>query len=134
MLHEDINLPFSFEFHRVTNGLVKVIQSDLILEFKYEDVTLKEFWDGTGKKLHQIKIPIVEIDLVKLHKGWFITALMIRAKNLQLLQNVPGSKGAQVKLLLSREDRDIAEQLESFLMMKISESNLRKVQNQKVLP
>ena len=66
MLHEDINLPFSFEFQRVTNGLVKVSQTDLILEFKYEDVTFKEFWSGTGKKLYEIRIPIIEIDLLML--------------------------------------------------------------------
>lgn len=99
---------------------MRVDENTLTLEFEIKDSLVGLLKSG----VKEVRIPIGEINSVILKKGWFKTAFIIRAQRLSSLGELPKQDRGQLRLYLSREDRETAEQLVSFLMLRISENKL----------
>lgn len=101
-------------------GLMRVDENTLTLEFEIKDSLVGLLKSG----VKEVRVPISEIDSVTLNKGLFKTSFIIRTQRLSSLGDLPKQERGQLRLHLSREDRETAEWLISFLMLRISEKKL----------
>jgi hypothetical protein len=127
MLYDSITMPVEFPevYHGFAEakGLVRSNPAGLVLEYEVKDAMFG-LVKSDVKSLH---IPLEELAEVHLTKGWFRTHLTLRAKRLQTLADLPGSNSAEITLKLARKDRSLAEQLVSFLNLRICEHDLKRM-------
>jgi len=123
MLSEPIAIAFSIKkVHQGLSkleGIVKVSETGLILEYEIETLGLLR------SRVKELRVPLPEIESIRLKKNWFTARLIVRTKSLRALQGIPGSKQGHVILLVRRSDRKKAEELVSLLMLYVSEYALK---------
>lgn len=118
-----VELPEVYQGFAEAKGLVRSTPSGLVLEYEVKDAMF-----GLIKSdVKHLQIPLEELAEVNLTKGWFRTHMTLRTKRLQTLADLPGSSQAQITLKLARKDRSLAEQLVSFLNLRICEHDLQKM-------
>ena len=97
-----ISIPFTFdEGIFQLNGIGKFSSAGVVLEF--------ESWIfgiiKTGIK--EVRVPIEEIEKIKLNKRWFKTTLEIWLNNFKTISEMPNKNG-RIVLLITKEDRETA--------------------------
>ena len=125
MLPEFISFAFSISdvhhgFAEVA-GLGRASKYGLILEFETKYLGMLK----SGVK--EVGISISEIESVSLKEGWLKTEMIVKAKGLRTLTDIPGSHQGQVKLRIPRKEREVAKHAASILMLHISEKELSKL-------
>jgi hypothetical protein len=109
-----ITLPFKvpdlFAGFAEGRGLAKASPSELVLEFVVKDTVLDLFKSG----IKEIHIPLSEVDVVRLKRGWFGAKVYIRLKSMKWLADLPSCDNGEVTLHVARRDR---EQAAGFVQM-----------------
>ena len=88
-------------------GLLRHEDDHICLEFQISDAVV-----GLIKSaIKEIRIPIRDLVSVTLVKSWFPfrTNIVIQAKRLEVLREVPTAESGQVRLGIARKDRPAAE-------------------------
>ncbi len=93
-----------------TEGLMQVYEDGLLLQLETRDAFIGHF-----KRTRGIHIPLDEISSVDFRKRWYGTSLVIQVRNIEVLQEVPGSKLGRIRLKFKRRHRDAAENLALML-------------------
>ena len=131
VLPEVVSVPFSnFDLwnNLETSGLVKADRDGLLLEFevvKYTDSLWPEV--RSRSKPAEVRIPLAEVESVKLSEGWVQTLLEVKATSLKALCDVPGSKQGEIRLSIATKDLPKAKELVSTMTVRQSEGELRKL-------
>lgn len=128
MLPEFISFMFSVpDVHHgfaAVDGIARASRYGLILEFETKYLGLLK----SGVK--EVGISISEIESVNLKEGWLRTEIVVKARSLRTLTEIPGSHQGRVKLRVSRREKEIAKQVVSILMLHISESEIAKLKKE----
>jgi hypothetical protein len=91
------------------HGLLRGEGDSLILEYRTQDRLCGLF----RRRPRAVRIPLAQLESVELHRrGWFRPqgVLVIKAKSLLPLAEVPGSRPGEVALAIAARDRAVAEQ------------------------
>jgi hypothetical protein len=89
-----------------TEGIMQVYEDGLLLQLETRDAIIGHF-----KSTAEVHIPLDEISSVDFRKRWYGTSLIIQVRNIEVLQQVHGSKLGQIRLKFRRRHRDAAENL-----------------------
>jgi hypothetical protein len=127
MLSDTITLPVEFPeaFQAFTqiSGIIQANAQEIVLEYEVKDA----FVGLLKSDIKSVHVPLVELTEVSLRKGWFRTRVTLRAKSLQTLAKAPGHNKGEICFSVARKDRPLAEQLVSFLNLRICERDLREM-------
>lgn len=128
---DNIKVPFSKDVYgglAKATGFIGLNKEGVILEFEIGEAIFDSKLIKSDVKYRVI--PFREIDYINLKKGLFLTSLTIRTKGLKALSDIPGSHQAEVKFRIPRKSRNIASELVSNVVLKISEHEIEKIQGQ----
>jgi hypothetical protein len=89
------------------HGLLRADGDSLRLEFQVQD-NLMGLVRGRPKT---VRILLADLESVEMRNGWFGRFLVLQAKSLHTLADVPGSRQGKVELRVDRKDVPAAEQL-----------------------
>jgi hypothetical protein len=122
MLSQSVSLPFSivnaYEGLAQVNGIVRVSEAGLVIEFEVKDGLLGVLRSG----VKEVLIPIDELASLDMQRFWLFTRLIIRARSLVTLNQIPQSKSGQAVLWsVGGRNREIAERLIQDLRLKMIE-------------
>ena len=110
-----ITLPFKvpdlFAGFAEGKGLAKASPSELVLEFVVKDTVLDLFKSG----MKEIHIPLSEVDVVRLKRGWFGAKVYIRLKSMKWLADLPSCDNGEVTLHFAHRERDQAAEFVQML-------------------
>jgi hypothetical protein len=105
-------------------GLANFVHENLVLEFRIEDILL-----GIIKsELKEYKYHVKDLESVTLEKKIFSSAILVKAIKMETFINFPGSRQGQIKMYIKRKDRDLAEQYVSHINLRISEHQLKQLE------
>lgn len=101
-------------------GLLKWEEDRLILEFQVEDAIVGLF----KSDVEEVTIPISELQGVEFKKNIFSAKLIIEARSMKTMRDIPGSEQATCTMKIKRGDRDKASRLVSRIQLALSEYRL----------
>ena len=124
---EPPSLPFFianvYEGLATAHGIARITHAGLTLEFQVKDGFVGVLKTG----VREVQIPIDELQLLELRKGWLKTRLLIRTRRMAVLNRIPGNHAGGIELGVARQDRPIAEALVSVLMLHLSGRELERL-------
>jgi tRNA A-37 threonylcarbamoyl transferase component Bud32 len=88
-------------------GLLWLTGDALLLEY---DAGVLAGWMG-GSRYKEVRLPLKELDTVRLEKGWVQGHLKIRARRMTTLAGIPQATAGEVTLQVARADLAAADQL-----------------------
>lgn len=103
-----------------TEGIAEVTESGVYLEFEVEDGFIGAFKSGAK----EAKLSASQIRSAELRAGWFRTRLILEAKTLGAMGDIPGSKQGRVILKLPRREREAAGRAVSVLEASLAREEL----------
>ena len=99
-------IPFAARLAKA-DGLLRFDGTALLLELQSRDALV-----GVVKtELHEVRIPVAEINTIDLRKGFLSTTLDVQTSTLRATRGIPGSTHGRFTLTLSRKDAPAAEML-----------------------
>lgn len=104
-------------------GLLKADNRDIIIELQEQDSLVGVYKTGVTT----YKIDWKDVDSIELDKGMFSSSLIINAKSMGAIEDIPGSKQGQCIFKISRKDKKKAEQVASMLNLHLSEIRLKEM-------
>lgn len=104
-----------------TSGLVKFEKRTLEIEYQTIDEIFKYF----KSEARQVTFQLSDIESVDIKKGWFSYKFFIDLKSLKALDRFPAVNGNQIKLRVSRSNREKLKNLKSTLALALSEHKLQ---------
>lgn len=106
-----------------TKGVVHFLENILLLEFETRDT----IFDVIGSGIKELKLSINDLSKIELEKGWFSTTILIHARSLKVIGDLPNHcrKGATFNLSIKKKDRDIAENAIADINLRIAEARLK---------
>lgn len=109
-----LTVPFTVEVYEglgAAEGLLRLDGDALLLEFEVKDSLIGVLTSG----LKQAVVPLNEVDRVTWNEGWIGSRLIVQTSSLQAVRDVPARRQGQVRLNISRKDREAARRLVSAL-------------------
>ncbi len=98
-------------------GIARVEENALALEFQVKD----NIFGIIKSQPREVRIPFAELAEVTFRRGWFRGVLIVRARRMSVLADVPGTEGAEIRLRCQRRYRDAAQELASQVSMRMVE-------------
>lgn len=108
---------------RVAKGLVNLEGEDLAFEFEVTDAIFGVLNSG----LQELRLPLSGLQSVEFRKGWFSSKIILEARSLKVLKDLPGSEMTECVLKIKRKDREDAQRLASKVRLVMSEMKLREL-------
>jgi len=124
--HLQFSFPEVYQGLATGGGLATANNAGLTLEYQVKD----GFFGVIKSGIQKVVIPVSELQSVALKQGWFRARLVIKAKSMSTLANVPGNDTGQVELQVARRDMAPAQALVSILMLGLSERKLAELGKQ----
>lgn len=123
------SLPFSIEnlnggFMKV-EGILRVEGENLVFEFQKKDAVVEAY----QSELRTVTIPLSELDMLELKKGWFSGKLILHGKRASSFGDLPGKDLTERVLKVKRKHRDVAANISSNLNLKLSEQKLNELED-----
>ena len=113
-----------------TEGLLKLDEGRLVLEYETKDAFFGAYRSGVD----ELEMLPDDVASVTFKKGLFKASIVIRARSLKKVQEVPGSKLGEVTLHVKRKHRADAGQLATFLQARLLELEVSGVDTPAHLP
>jgi hypothetical protein len=104
-------------------GVARAAPDALVLEFEMKDA----FVGMLKTAVREVRIPLEQLSLLDLRKGWFTTRVVVGTHTVAALHSLPGSESGRLELQVARADRRDAETLVSMLTLRISERELEQL-------
>lgn len=89
------------------HGLIRGETDSLVLEFQVQDGVAGVF----RRKPRTVRIPLADLASVELRKGWFSRTLVIQARSLLSVADVPANRHGKIELRIAKPDTPAAERL-----------------------
>ena len=106
------------------DGMLQVERDRLVLEYQVKDGIL-----GVLKSSPQdLVIPYDELSTVEFKSGWFSASLRLKIRNLHKLSQFPAGKDGMITLKIKRRDRELADDMEAYINLRIAEVGLEKLE------
>ena len=122
------SLPFSipevYEGFARAQGLMKVVDNQLILEFEVKEAIL----DWIKLNSQSIGIPLSQVESVTFKPGWFRDTLTFKVASFDCLQNLPKHQHGRFKVYLSRQDRDLSQEFSRLLQNQILDLQIQRLE------
>lgn len=123
------SLPFTIEnlnggFMKV-EGILRVEGEYLVFEYQKKDAVVEAY----QSELRTEKIPISELDMLELKKGWFSGKLILHGKRASSFGDLPGKELTERVLKIKRKHRNTAASISSNLNLKLSEQKLNELED-----
>ena len=116
---EATSLPFSipgtYQGFAEVAGLATLDGDALVLEFEVKDAVLGLVRSG----VEVVRLPVDDLASVSLDQSWLHADLVVRARSMRSVSEVPGSRQGQVRLRIARRDRATAEEFSATLLRRI---------------
>jgi len=123
MLHLPFTITNLYADFAEAKGIMRLERDHLILEFQTQDTVL-----GLLKSnIKQESIALDDLHSVIFKKKFFKGELIIKAKRMHALGNIPGSEQGEIKLIIARKDKEAAAQFAVEMELMISEHKLKKL-------
>lgn len=106
-------------------GLANFSGDTLMLEFRIRDSLLGLIKSG----IKEYKFHIKDLESLTFQKNLFSSRLLIKARKMETFVNFPGSQQGEIPLQIKRKDRELAEQFSAHLNWRISEYQLKQIDN-----
>jgi len=103
------------------NGILRGGKEGLILDFELKESVLH----ALRLDAKVTTLPLSEIAGIELKKGWFSRWLILRANRLETLRPLPGSKGAELRLKIARQNAAAAEELVSQVQLTLATNGIK---------
>lgn len=106
------------------HGLMKFsAKNGLVLEFQIKDSIV-----GIIKSdVREINLKWDEIADFQLKKKWFSAVVTIRVNKMSVFEDLPGTKAGEFKAKIKKEDYESARNLQSSLMLLLSEKKIEQL-------
>ena len=118
---EATRLPFSipgtYQGLAEVAGLATLDGDALVLEFEVKDAVLGLLRSG----VEVVRLPVDDLASVSLDQSWLHADLVVRARSMRSVRELPGSRQGQVRLRIARRDRATAEEFTATLLRRIAE-------------
>ena len=101
-------------------GIVRLEPEHLVLEFDVRDDLVGVF----NSSVSQVRIPLTEVESLKLSKRLWWTSLVVRTKSMTVIADVPGRSHEGFRLNIARKYRDDAAALAADVDLRIAEIRL----------
>ena len=104
------SVPFSVGLYgglAVCLGLIRPDGDGLVIEYQVQD----NFFGAIRGRPKTVRMSLADLEAVELKGRWLSRTLVIRAKTLAALANVPGHHQGRVELEIARADVPAAERL-----------------------
>jgi len=131
---ERITVPFSLERYAegfrsqvTTRGVVRLEADALVIEFRETTTSLTTLAEEAGS-VHEVRVPLDELESVEPVGGWWSARLRIRTRTLAALQEVPGASGNECELRVRRRDRPAAREFAVATSLTLSGRELRRLE------
>jgi len=108
------------------NGIARVVENALALEFQVKD-NLFGIIKSAPREVH---VAFTDLEEVTFKRGWFRGVLVVRARRMSALAEIPGHDGAEIRLSFSRRHRDAAQDLASQVSMRMVTQDLQRMVNE----
>ena len=106
---------------RIAKGLVNLDGEHMIFEYQVTDA----FVGILTTEVREVRLPLRELQSVEYKKGWFSSKIILEARSLKALNDLPGTELTECVLKIKRKDRKEAEKLVSRTRVVMSEIKLR---------
>lgn len=107
-------------------GLARLEGDVLVLEFQLKD----SLFGAIKSQVKTLRLAPDDLESIRLRKGWFRRRLLVEARRLEALADLPGVDGTRVALKIARADADAAADLASTLTLHLSERVLRRLEEE----
>jgi hypothetical protein len=118
---EATRLPFSipgtYQGFAAVAGLATLDGDALVLEFEVKDAVLGLLRSG----VEVVRLPVDDLASVSLDQSWLHADLVVRARSMRSVHELPGSRQGQVSLRIARRDRATAEEFTATLLRRIAD-------------
>ncbi|MDZ7806422.1 MAG: hypothetical protein U5K71_04825 [Gracilimonas sp.] len=120
-------LPFTIEnlnggFMKL-EGILRVKDEHLLFEFQKKDAVIEAY----QSELKSVEIPLSEIEMLELKKGWFSAKLILHGRSASSFRDLPGKDLIERVLKVKRKHREVAARISSNLNLIISEKKLQEM-------
>jgi hypothetical protein len=105
------------------DGIARVEENGLILEFQVKD----NVFGILKTQPKEVRIPFANLAEVTARRGWFGSILVVRARTISALAEIPGHDGAEIRLRCRRRHRDAAQELASQAHMRMVTRDLQRI-------
>lgn len=106
-----------------TFGIIRLDKDAVVLELQTQDSLL-----GVIKSDIKVRrLPFNEIETVTYKRGVFKPSIVIRARNLRTLENIPGADSGEVKIRFARKYREQAHRLAMDTAVHLSDEMLQRL-------
>lgn len=127
MIHNSVRLPviipdLSYGLKEAV-GLLKADNKYIIIELQEQDALVGAYKSGVTT----YKIDWKDIESIELDKSLFSSSLVVSAKSMEAVADIPGSKQGQCIFKISRKDKKEAEKTTSILNLHLSEIRLKEM-------
>ena len=116
-------IPKVYEGLATAHGIARITRSGLTLEFEVKDGFVGVLKSG----LREVVIPLDDLQLLELRKGWFKTRLFIRTRRMATLQKIPGNHAGGVELECRARTETSPRRWYPGRMLNLSERELEKL-------
>ena len=121
MSHLPFTIPDLYADLAEAHGLARLEDDTLVLEYQTKDSIL-----GILKSdVKMIRLPLTKLSSIKYEKKWFKGYLIVAAKSMTTLEDVPGNEHGTQRLVISNKYKTMAEQLSIDAQLRIAEINLK---------
>ncbi|MCI0439262.1 MAG: hypothetical protein L0177_09050 [Chloroflexi bacterium] len=141
------SIPNAYEGFAKVEGLVRLEEDVLTAEFEARSSTVSSVGEiarafccwlpdvqtksEVSRRLkpgvNEVRIPVSELDAVMFSKRLFGSEMTIKARSMNVVSEVPGSRRGAITMKFSRKDSTDAQRLASELAVKISEHQLERL-------
>lgn len=124
------DLPFKSDdaFHGLAEvqGILHIDRDHLVLEFQIQD----SFFGALKSAPKNLRINYLELTKVAYRKNWFRSRFELKINSLSLLTKFPGAKDGRISLKVKRQFKEQAEDIESYVNLRIAELKLEKLESE----
>lgn len=106
---------------QTASGLIKLDGEELVVEYQTKDAFLEIF----KSDVEMVRIPLRELQSVEFKKGWFSSKIIVEARSIWALNDLPGADQGECTLKIKKKDRKDAENLISKIRILMSEMKLK---------
>lgn len=127
MLPSERTLPFksdeAYNGFAEVNGMLHVEHDHLLLEFEVKDA----FVGMLKSSAKELRIEYPELLGATYQRSWVKSRLQLKVKRMQVQARFPGAKEGVIELKIKRKYKTVAEDLESYINLRIAEKGLEEL-------
>lgn len=105
-------------------GILRVEPKELLLEYQVKDSIMGLVKSGTK----ELTIPYSALGSANYKRTMFISRLQLRVNTMRVLGEFPASKDGAIELKIKRRYKEIAQDMEAYINLRIAEERLEQAQ------